>query len=118
MLPVSIGSTALGQRVGGAQSVDELCRTVEGWKSWSFEERDRVQSSEEFVLPVLLDREGRGSHDWLLAIVTSGETGVKFGWERFLARPCYGSLLSAGSCSVRCAEVTRSDRRREKSGSR
>ena len=67
-LPVAVCFTALGQRVGGGQSVDELCRTVEGWKSWNFEEREHARSSEEFLLPVCLDPEGRGSNDWLLAI--------------------------------------------------
>ena len=76
-LPVAIGFTALGQRVGGGQSVDELCRTVEGWKSWNFEERERARSSEEFLLPVCLDPEGRGSNDWVLAVVTGVEAGER-----------------------------------------
>ena len=64
-LPVVVGSTALGQRVGGAQTVDQLCRSVEVWKSWSFDERERVRASAEFLLPVRWDQESRGSHDCL-----------------------------------------------------
>ena len=78
-LPVAVGFTALGQRVGGDQSVDDLCRSIEGWKSWNFKERERARSSEEFLLPVCLDAEGRGSNDWLLAVVTSAEAGERLG---------------------------------------
>ena len=78
-LPLAIGSSALGRRVGCGESVDDLCRTVEGWKSWSFEERERVRSAAEFVLPVLWDVEGRGSHDWLLIVVASTVPGESLG---------------------------------------
>ena len=59
--------------------MEQLCRSVEGWKSWNFEERERVRSSEEFLLPVRWDPESRGSHDWLLAVVTSSEPGRGLG---------------------------------------
>ncbi len=38
-----------------------------------------MRSAVEFVLPVLLDVEGRGSHDWILAVVTPTEPGKSLG---------------------------------------
>ena len=59
--------------------MEQLCRTVEGWQSWNFEMRERVRSAEEFVLPVRVDPQGRGSHDWILAVVKPADAGEGLG---------------------------------------
>ena len=50
-----IGNSALGRKVGGGEELLDMCRSVEGWRSWNHEERERARASSEFFLPVLWD---------------------------------------------------------------
>ena len=54
-LPLVVGSTALGRRVGDGESVDHLLITVRGWKQWGEAERQRVRGAKVFMVPVCWD---------------------------------------------------------------
>ena len=56
-----------------------MCRTVEGWRSWNHEERERARAASEFFLPVLWDPAGRGSHDWVLVVAESAKADEAIG---------------------------------------
>ena len=77
--PLFIGNSALGRKVGSGEELSDMCRTVEGWRSWNHEERERARAASEFLLPVLWDPTGRGSHDWVLAIAESSKSGEAIG---------------------------------------
>ena len=74
-LPVDVGTSALGVRVGSAETVAHLCDTVEGWSSWREGGRWRARAAQEFLLPVLWDTEGRGSWNWVLVSLLGSAEG-------------------------------------------
>ena len=89
-LPIVVGTSELGRRVGMMdESVENLCSTVEGWQSWNQQERERVRSSREFVLPVLWSTTDSSSpgRDWLFASVTpEGDAGSLMAAPRLRVR--------------------------------
>jgi len=82
-LPLVVGSTALGRRVGDGESVDHLLKTVRGWKQWGEAERQRVRSAKVFMLPVCWDPLAEQKQDWVLAELfeSSGLDGQRGGIE-------------------------------------
>ena len=42
-LPLYIGTSALGRRVGSGETLEHLCTRVEGWRQWGVEERARAR---------------------------------------------------------------------------
>ena len=46
--PLFIGNSALGRKVGSGEELSDMCRTVEGWRSWNHEERERARAASEF----------------------------------------------------------------------
>lgn len=68
-VPVAVGSTALGRRIGDGETVAHLLQTVRGWKQWTQQERERVFRSKLFMVPVCWDPGAEQKQDWLLAEV-------------------------------------------------
>ena len=90
-LALAIGTIGLGRRIGMGESVERLCRTVEGWQSWGEKERRRVRGAEEFVIPVMWDPLGRNARDWVLVFVTPQGDGQQ---HRFL--PLLRMVINSG----------------------
>jgi len=68
-LPLAVGSTALGRRLGDGETAAHLLQTVRGWKQWSQEERARVRGAKLFMVPVCWDPGAEQKQDWVLAQV-------------------------------------------------
>ena len=68
-LPLMVGSTALGRRLGDGESAAHLLQTVRGWQHWDQEERARVLGSKLFMVPVCWDPGLEQKQDWVLAEV-------------------------------------------------
>ena len=80
-LPLTVGSTALGRRLGDGESVDKLLKTIRGWKQWGEEERKRVRKSKVFMVPVCWDPMAEQKQDWVLAEVFGGSLDVDWDSE-------------------------------------
>ena len=79
-LPVAVGTHKLGERLGGGESLEHLCRTgLQGWASWTSEHRRSALEAKEFLLLALWDSERRGSHDWMLVRVEPRQEGASIG---------------------------------------
>ena len=68
-LPLAVGSTALGRRLGDGESAVHLLQTVRGWQHWSQQECARVRGAKLFFVPVCWDPGAEQKQDWVLAEV-------------------------------------------------
>ena len=94
-LPLTVGSTALGRRLGDGESVDKLLKTIRGWKQWGEEERKRVRKSKVFMVPVCWDPMAEQKQDWVLAEVFGGSLDVDWDSEGIFTAVDVGGRLQA-----------------------
>ena len=73
-LPLAVGSTALGRRLGDGETAAHLLQTVRGWQHWNQQERGRVRGAKLFFVPVCWDPGAEQKQDWVLAEVSGSSS--------------------------------------------
>ena len=73
-LPLYVGTHRLGVHIGGPVPTEQVARLVSGWVQFGDDEKARLRSSRELLLPVCVDPQGNGkSSDWLFLRLRSSD---------------------------------------------
>ena len=103
-LPLAIGTTALGMRLGSGEDLKSLLNKIQSWTQWGPEERQRMRDASECLVPISEDVAGKGrQHDWVLARVVPGDTATTLG-AAWSLRVIVADRLSRVSVRNRIAE--------------